>query len=132
MIIDCYKILKRIESCPVLWTDEVTLKSILNYISGYYHALLDNKIVQNPQTADPFFDWVAKKLGYYESTAGWVNMILAYSMEFKPENISWEEVFATTVTNEQHLKSIKFFYELVEQFKNDIDNRDTVKTIPLF
>jgi hypothetical protein len=107
-----------------MWTGEATLKSINNYISGYYHALLDNKIVQKPHTDEPFFDWVAKKLGYYESTAGWANMILAFSIGFKPENISWEEVFATPVTNEQHMKSIKFFYELVEQFKNEIENHD--------
>lgn len=124
MILDCYKILKQIEPRPAMWTGEATLKSIHNYISGYYRALLDNKIVQKPHTDEPFFDWVAKKLGYYESTAGWANMILAFSMGFKPENISWEEVFATPVANEQHLKSIKFFYELVEQFKNEIEDHD--------
>jgi hypothetical protein len=116
--------LKQIEPRPAMWTGEATLKSIHNYISGYYHALQDNKIVQKSATDEPFFDWVANKLGYYESTAGWANMILAYSMGFKPENISWEEVFATPVTNEQNLKSIKFFYELVEQFRNEIENHD--------
>lgn len=124
MILECYKILKRIESRPVTHTGEAKLRSIYTYILGYYSALIENEIIQNPAKDEPFFDWVAQKLGYYESTAGWVNMILAYSIGFKPENISWKEVFATSITDEQHLKSIKFFYELVEQFKNEIEKHD--------
>jgi hypothetical protein len=123
MILDCYEILKKIESQPAMWTGEATLKSINIYISGYYYALLENKIAQQPKVNEPFFDWVAKKLGYYESTAGWANMILAYCMGFKPDFINWEEVFATQVTEEQHIKSIKFFYELVDKFKNDLENQ---------
>ena len=123
MILDCYHLLKLMERRPAMWTGEESLRSIHNYISGYYHALLDNKIVQRPLTDEPFFDWVAKRLGYSESTAGWVNMILAYCMGFKPENIIWEKFFATPVTKEQHLKSIEFFYELTEEFKNEIENK---------
>ncbi|WP_409416760.1 hypothetical protein [Flavobacterium sp. PS2] len=48
-------------------------------------------------------------------------MILAYSIGFKPENIKWEEFFAYDITQEQHLKSIKLFYELVKQFKNELE-----------
>lgn len=106
-----------------MWTGEASLKSIGIYVSGYYHALLDNKIADKAPSNEPFFDWVAKKFGYYESTAGWANMILAYSMEFKPENIRWEKVLATPVTKEQHLKSIKLFYELLEHFKKEMENK---------
>ncbi len=119
MILECYKILKQIEQRPAMWTGEATLKSINNYCNGYHHALVDNGIVSHSN--EPFFDWVAKKLGYYESTAGWANMILAYCMGFEPKDISWEVVFATTVTKEQHLKSISYFYELVEEFKKEIE-----------
>jgi hypothetical protein len=119
MILECYKILKQIELHPAMWTGEATLDSIRNYISGYYHALLDNKIVHKAHTDEPFFDWVANKLGYYESSAGWANMILAYCMGFKPQEINWEDVFATPVTKEQHLKSISYFYELLEEFKKE-------------
>jgi len=121
MILDCYKILKQIESRPAMWTGEATLKSIHNYISGYYQALLDNKIVLKSHTDEAFFDWVANKLGYYESTAGWVNMILAYCIGFDSKNISWEDVFASSVTKEQHLKSIRYFYQLLEEFKKEIE-----------
>ncbi len=107
------------EARPGMWTGEATLRSIHTYITGYYHALLDNKFVPKSHTDEPFFDWVANKLGYYESTAGWANMILAYSMGFKPKGISWEEVFASPITQEQHSQSIKLFYELVEQYKTE-------------
>jgi hypothetical protein len=120
MILECYNLLKLIELRPAMYTGEASLKSINNYLCGYYHALCDNKIVES--TDEPFFDWVANKLGYYESNAGWANMILAYSMGFKPESISWEEVFNTSTTKEQHLKSINLFYQLVEQFKHEMEN----------
>lgn len=120
MIIECYKLLKAIEQRPIMWTGEASLKSINTFVSGYYLALIENKIV-NEHIEEPFFDWVAKKLGYSASTAGWANMILAYSIGFKPENIIWEELFVYDITQEQHLKSIKLFYELIEQFKNELE-----------
>ncbi|MBF4483207.1 hypothetical protein [Flavobacterium sp. CSZ] len=91
---------------------------------GYYQVLIDNKIVPE-NINEPFFDWVADKLGYFESTAGWANMILAYSIGFEPESIIWEEVFNHNITKEQHLRSLQIFYELVEQFKDEFEsNKD--------
>lgn len=121
MIIECYKLLKEIEKRQAMWTGEASLKSIKIFVSGYYQALRDNKIVEE-NFDEPFFDWVANKLGYFESTAGWANMILAYSIGFKPESIIWEEVFDYNVAKEQHLRSIQIFYELVEQFKDELES----------
>jgi hypothetical protein len=122
MIIECYQLLKEIEKRPAMWTGEVNLKSIKLFVSGYYQALIDNKIV--PENIDePFFDWVANKLGYFESTAGWANMILAYTLGFEPQSIIWEEVFDYNVTKEQHLRSVQQFYELVEQFKCELQSK---------
>lgn len=122
MIIECYQLLKEIEKRPAMWTGEVNLKSIKLFVSGYYQALIDNKIV--PENIDePFFDWVANKLGYFESTAGWANMILAYTLGFEPQSIIWEEVFDYNVTKEQHLRSLQQFYELVEQFKCELQSK---------
>jgi len=104
-----------------MFTGEVTLRSINLYLCGYFQALMDNNIIEKPYKGEPFFDWVANKLGYYESTAGWVNMISAYCMGFIPGKIIWEEVFATPMTKEQHLKSISYFYELVEEFKEEME-----------
>jgi len=108
------------EGRPQMWTGELSLKSMHTYCSGYYMALLDHKIVVlEPFTICPFFDWVANKLGYYESTAGWANMILACSMGFNTREIHWEEFFKTPVSAQEHTKSIKLFYTLLEDFKTE-------------
>ena len=104
-----------------MWTGEITLKSIHTYLSGYYQALVDQKAVSKPHTADSFHDWVAKRLGYFESTAGWTNMITAYSLGLDSKNISWENFSKTSLSEEHHDKSIRIFYVLLEEFKNEKD-----------
>lgn len=123
MMIVCYQVLKAIEKRPGMFTSEVSLKSIYIYILGYYQALLDNEIVAKRDDYESFFDWVAKKLGYFESTAGWVNIILAHCLGFKSDDIVWEEVFNYDISKEEHLNSIKKFYELLEEYKNEVDNQ---------
>lgn len=103
-----------------MWTGDVSLRSIHTYLSGYEHALSDLKVIPSSLAApDPFFDWVANKLGYYESTAGWANMILAYSMGFEPRQISWNEFLEAPVTKDNHLKSIELFYQLLEAYRQE-------------
>lgn len=105
---------------PAMFTGEHTLKSINVYISGYTHALFDNKIIEF-QT-DPFFDWVANKLGYSGSTAGWANMILAKCMGYDSRNIDWNVFLAATPSKQQHLDSIAMFYRMLEEFKTETDS----------
>ncbi|MBE8724720.1 hypothetical protein [Flavobacterium hungaricum] len=119
MILECYNLLKAIEKRPAMFIGEATLKNIKIFISGYHVALVENKIATESQV-EPFFDWTARKLGYYESTAGWANMILASSLGINPETVIWEHVFALQITQEQHLDSINLFYELLEEYKNEI------------
>ena len=123
MILDSYKMLKAIEQRPAMFTGETSLRSIYIYFLGYNHALLDNQIINEIHTTDPFFDWVANKLGYYESTAGWANMIFAYSIGFKPRKINWNQVFEVPVSNEDHYNSIRLFYKLLEEFKEEMETR---------
>lgn len=122
MILQSYSLLKKIEQRPAMWTGENSLRSISNYITGYIHALLDHGIIREPASIDPFSNWVANKLGYYESTAGWVNMILAYSVGHNPKEINWDEFIELPISEEQHSESVKVFYRLVEQFKNEAEN----------
>lgn len=117
MILECYDILKLIQQRPGMRTGDSTLKAIYTYLSGYYQALVDNNLNWKNDYDSSFHDWIANRLGYYESTAGWANMILAYSINTNPKNISWEKFFITPITHEQHLESIKLFYKLVEDFK---------------
>ena len=107
-----------------MWTGEMSLKSIQTLLYGYCLALEDYKIAPKiPYSDEPFFEWIRERLGYSSSTAGWLNMIVAYSIGFKPEKINWENFLATSITFEQHCASIKLFYELVEEFKSEMDKK---------
>ena len=118
MILDCYSLLKQIQEKPQMYTGGNRLQDICIFSNGYYFGLVTHKILPKQITIDPFFDWVTQKLGFYESTAGWVNMILAYSLGLEPKDINWEEFLLLQITEEQHLKSISLFYELLEEYKN--------------
>lgn len=104
-----------------MWTGENSLKSIQTYTSGYYAALLDNNLATEIMAQDPFHNWVAKKLGYFESTAGWPNMILANTVGCQPSDIDWEQFFKRSVSPEEHSGSIKLFYQLIRQFKQETE-----------
>ena len=104
------------EARPAMWTGELSLKSIRTFLDGYSYALDQHKII-NPDKEDElnFHDWVANKLGFYESTAGWQNMILAVTIGLDPKSIRWEN-YDLEVTKEQHETSVRKFYELLEEF----------------
>ena len=121
MIIQNYKLLKKIEQRPGMWAGENTLKSIKTFLAGYNHALFENNLIE--EGTDLFFDWIAKKLGFYESTAGWANMILAVSLGFEPKKIDWAKVLETKVTREQHEESVRKFYSLLEEFIVEVQNK---------
>ncbi|KAF2513869.1 hypothetical protein [Flavobacterium foetidum] len=123
MVLECYKLFKDIEKRPGMFIGEVSLDRIKLFATGYYTALVENKLIIESKN-EAFFDWIARKLGYYESTAGWGNMILAYSLGFDPEEIIWEEVFSRHITKEEHIQSIKMFYELLEEYKNEMKNEN--------
>jgi hypothetical protein len=115
---ELYKLLKEMEPRPAMWTGELTLKSIRTFINGYSCALHKYEIIDFNKKDEPnFHDWTAKKLGFYESTAGWQNMILAVTIGLNPKEIKWEN-YDSNVTKEQHEKSIKNFYELLEEYIN--------------
>ncbi len=118
MIKDCYKLLKEMEYRPQLYVGECSLKAINLFIAGYNFCLSEFKLIKPNNEMDPFFDWVANKLGYYESTAGWVNMINRYTMGYSSESKSnsWEEFLEIKMTDEQNLKAVKYFYELLEVY----------------
>ncbi len=107
------------EPRPAMWTGELTLKSIRTFLDGYSFALIENKLIEQDESNDPnFHDWIANKLGFRESTAGWHNMILAYTIGLDPNNIQWEE-YDSGISKELHEKSIKRFYTLLDEFVKD-------------
>ncbi|MFT5846045.1 MAG: hypothetical protein ACJARX_002523 [Psychroserpens sp.] len=46
------------------------LKGLQTYLAGYEHVLRDNNSPQYDEEVEPFFDWIANKLDFYESTLG--------------------------------------------------------------
>lgn len=111
-----YNILKKMEARPGMWTGEHTLKSIRIFSEGYSVALCENEIMDlSNQSSLNFNDWIANRLGFSESTAGWQNMILAVTLGLNPKRIEWEN-YDSDVTYDQHIKSIEKFYELLEEF----------------
>jgi hypothetical protein len=100
-----------------MWTGENRLKSIATYIQGYWDGLTEQNTIDAIQPAEPFHDWVANRLGFFESTAGWANMILAFSLGLDPKNVDWEELQENDVTEEEHIYSIKQFYLLLDEYK---------------
>ena len=111
---ESYKLLKKMEARPAMWTGELSLKSIRTFLDGYWYALNEHQLVETEIELN-FHDWIANKLGFYESTAGWQNMILAVTIGLNPKTIEWED-YDSEVTKEQHEQSIRKFYELVEEF----------------
>ena len=120
-MIENYPLLKLFERRTALYTGQLSLYSIDAYLAGYSHALRDNEIKEKNLSNISFHDYVANKLGYYESTAGWANMILAYSIGLIPRNIKWEPFLAMHITKEQHAKSVELFYKLIEEFKIEVE-----------
>ena len=103
-----YPLLKEIEPRPALWIGEYSL-------NGYSLALAQHKLLPLEEDTPNFHEWVAYKLGFYESTAGWHNMILAVTLGWNPTTIQREN-YAVEVSLEQHKRSIQLFYTLLDEF----------------
>jgi len=114
-----YKLLKKMETRPAMWTGELSLKSIRTFLDGYSFALQEHRLIKPyEENEQNFHDWVAEKLGFDESTSGWQNMILAATLGLNTKSIKWEG-YDSQVSKEQHEKSITKFYELLEEFINE-------------
>ncbi|WP_435261855.1 hypothetical protein [Tenacibaculum sp. nBUS_03] len=115
---ETYNILKRMEERPAMWLGECTLKALSSFLMGYQSGLTDKGIDEHILPTFEFFEWIKNKLGYYESTAGWANMILASTMGLDPKNIDWDS-YDINVSSIQHNTSFKKFYELLEDYMNE-------------
>lgn len=94
-----YSLLDLIREKPYLYTGNRHLSTLYYTINGYRLYCLHNNIHENliPEW-NTFHDFVAKELGYYESTSGYRNMIL--------EKCNFEEE-----------KALVEFYKLLDLFR---------------
>lgn len=77
MTANIYTIIDQIRPRPAMYLGRLSVTSLENFLSGYAIALQEFNIemTETPSFYD-FHDWVAMKLGYYESTGGWCRMLL--------------------------------------------------------
>ncbi len=84
---DFYELLDAIRLRPGLYVSPKSVTALYNFIGGYLTAS-GHEIGHSTQPPyREFNNWVAMKLGLYESTSGWRNMLL------KDENADEEKAF---------------------------------------
>ncbi|CCK74879.1 MAG: hypothetical protein KBT75_12050 [Oleispira antarctica] len=113
-----YDIFEKISVRTGMYIGEQNLSNLRSYIGGYEIAMYSVKAQNNtaPDFSD-FHNWVAKKYGFYESTAGWHNMILAVEMGLPVKGINWES-YSKEASEAQHKQSLVRFFRLVQEFRN--------------
>ena len=113
-----YELIDTISQRTAMYTGECKLSNIRSFIDGYTFSFKnENELIAFISDFPGFHDWVAKKYGFYESTAGWHNMILAIEMGFLPTNVKWEE-YSLGATEQQHRSSVAKFFDLTREYKN--------------
>ena len=113
-----YELIERISVRTAMYTGECKLSNVRSFLDGYTFSIqgqADN--VGFLSDFPGFHDWVAKKYGFYESTAGWQNMILAIELGLTPRNICWEG-YSSDATEEQHRSSVATFFNLVAEYSH--------------
>ena len=113
-----YDIFEKICVRTGMYIGEQKLSNLRSYIDGYEAAMYSVK-AQNKTAPEfsGFHNWVAEKYGFYESTAGWQNMILAVEMGLPVKEINWEN-YAKEASETQHKQSLVRFFRLVHEFRN--------------
>ncbi|MEH2082307.1 MAG: hypothetical protein V7K89_20695 [Nostoc sp.] len=73
-----YETLEMMRPRPQMFLGQRSLTALSGFIGGYFFAMEENGILieeENPPFSQ-FHDWVARYYKWYESTAGWKNIIL--------------------------------------------------------
>jgi len=70
---DVYELLEAIEELPTLFLGSKSLTLLRAFLDGFRYG--SPSISDTPYGFIDFHEWVALRLGYYESTTGYVNMI---------------------------------------------------------
>lgn len=111
-----YDLIEKISVRTAMYTGECKLSNVRSFIDGYTLSIQDQEELKIfCSDFSGFHDWVAKKYGFYESTAGWQNMILAVELGLTPHNIHWEG-YSSGATDEQHKSSVATFFQLVSEY----------------
>lgn len=113
-----YDLLRQMKLRFGMYIQPQTLWALQNFINGYQTALHTHQIVENGFIDKEFADFVAQKYGFYESTAGYVNMILAVVTGFDPKNMDWDKFGKHIISEAEHQQSIDLFFNILDEFIN--------------
>lgn len=113
-----YSAIEKISVRTGMYTGDQTLSNIASYIYGYEQAMNDAGVedATNPKF-EYFRPWLKKKYDFSSDVPGWTNMILALAVGCDPKrSLPWERM--ASATEDEHIKSVKLFFSLVEEYKN--------------
>lgn len=116
-----YDLIDKIRRRPGMWIGDPTPIALRQFLVGYQCAMDDAGIedVAYPEFHG-FHDWIAKRFGYYESTAGWANMISAVVMGYDPATINWNKFFVETLSSEQGKYAVNYCFELMDEYRQSV------------
>ena len=97
-----FELIEKIKPRPALFLGELSVSKLRAFLHGY-GAAIDDYNIKNPRTIQPlpfwfFHEYVARRYGFFESTSGWLNMIL--------KQVNSEE------------EGLALFFELFNDFKH--------------
>ena len=104
-----------------MYTGEWTLNSICIYLNGYTHAMQACGFKENHYLSFWYFhEFVKDTFGFFESTSGWKNMIIAHSLGYESsmKDWCWEDMMKKekTMSHEEHVNSTDIFFQLFDKF----------------
>lgn len=101
-----------------MWIGHLSPNNLRVFLDGYQTAMHD---VGSDDVSDPPFQgfhlWVARKFGFYESTAGWPNMVLAITLGLNPKDIDWVG-YDSHATQQQLIDATHRCIDLIEEFRS--------------
>jgi hypothetical protein len=112
-----YTILDAVRLRPGLYIGKPSPEHLFVFLGGYQMAMQHAGI---EEVSEPpfqgFHDWVATRLGFFESTAGWSNMLMAVTLGLNPKSIRWEN-YDASATQETHKQALDTFFTLLDQYR---------------
>ena len=117
---DIYEVIRTVRRRPGMYIGDPSPEALLIYLAGYRAAMQDSGItdVSSP-VFHRFHSWIARRFGFFESTAGWSNMVLAVHLGFNPKEMSWEG-YDANATPEQLSEATYRCFELIDEFVSSL------------
>lgn len=112
-----YTVIDLVRRRPGMYIGDPSPDSLLIFLSGYDLAMQHAGLVDTSQPPlHGFHDWIAQRLGFYESTAGWANMIMAVTLGLNPRAMRWEG-YDHAATRTQRIEATERCFALLDEYR---------------